>query len=103
MHRTLCGCEECEAARCVVGGEVIAKKEIKTKGGDKMAFIDVAFGVNQWSVTLFPFVYDQCRHLLSRPTVLLIAGHKQLRKGQSQILAFDVQDVMELLENEVAA
>jgi DNA polymerase-3 subunit alpha len=103
QHGSFCGCDACEAARCVIGGEVTSKKEIKTKNGDKMAFIDVAFGVNQWSVTLFPFIYERCHHLLTRPTVLLIAGHKQTRKDQSQILAFDVQDVMELLESEVAA
>lgn len=95
-HGSLCACKECSAAECVIGGEVINLKVIKTKKGDAMAFVDLAFESNQWAVTVFPYAYQKYADLLKKPTALLIAGHKQLRNGQSQILAYDIKDVVDV-------
>lgn len=97
-HGSMCGCKDCVAAECVIGGEIINVKTIKTKNGDTMAFVDVAFESNQWSVTVFPFAYQKYGALLTKPTALLIAGHKQLRNGQSQILAYDIKDAVLVAE-----
>jgi len=98
-HDTYCNCKECEDSHCVVGGEVINVKVITTKQKkEKMAFVDVAHGSDVYSVTIFPWVYRNCSKLLSKPTILLIAGHKQTRNGQPQILAYEVRDVIKVAE-----
>lgn len=99
-HGSTCACKECEAAHCVVGGEIINVKRIKTKNGDPMAFIDVAFEANTWSLTVFPWVYGRFGNLLDKSTAFLFAGHKQTRNGASQILVYDIKDVVMVAEAE---
>jgi len=99
-HGMTCACSDCEAAHCVIGGEITNVKTIKTKNGDAMAFIDVAFESFSWNVTIFPYLYTRVADLLKKPTAVLIAGHKQLRNGQSQILAYDIKDVMDVAKAE---
>jgi DNA polymerase III alpha subunit len=93
-HGNFCNCNDCSASECIVGGEVVNVKVIKTKQRqEEMAFVDVAHGVNQYNCTLFPYAYRQFHQLLDRPTALLFAGHKD-RKGS--ILVNEVVDVVEL-------
>lgn len=93
-HGTYCQCEGCEAAKCVIGGEITMVKKIETKRTkETMAFVDVEHGGNKWSVTLFPFAYKRYGHLLKEPTAFLFAGHKDDR---GQLIAYDVKDVFEV-------
>lgn len=97
-HGMYCDCKDCDAAHCVIGGEIInVKKIITKKGQQEMAFIDVAHGVNQWSVTMFAWVYKKFKHQLHKPTAFLFAGHKDDR---GSFLVYDMQDVLEVAEAE---
>lgn len=92
-HGSFCSCKECEAAHVVIGGEIVAVKTIKTKKGDPMAFVDVVYGVNQWSCTFFNWAYKKFAAGFTDPTAFLLAGHKDDR---GQILVYDMQDISEV-------
>jgi DNA polymerase III subunit alpha len=92
-HGMFCSCKDCEEAQLVVGGEVVGLKEITTKGGDKMAFVDMAFGVNSYDVTVFPSIYKKYRKMLKEQVPLLIAGHKDERPGHENVIAYDIMRV----------
>jgi DNA polymerase-3 subunit alpha len=79
LHGTFCSCHECRASQAVVGGEITGVKVIRTKKGEPMAFVDVAYGINQYSCTLFPEMYERYKDLLDLPTAFLIAGTKDKR------------------------
>jgi DNA polymerase-3 subunit alpha len=98
-HGFNCVCEDCEAAHVVIGGEVVAIKEIKTKKGDKMAFVDIAFGINHWNCTFFPFAWTKYSELMREPRVLLLAGYKDQR---GSLLIYQVSDVTEVAAAEEA-
>jgi DNA polymerase III subunit alpha len=98
QHGAFCNCDACEAAFCTVGGEVVNIKVITTKRSqEQMAFVDVAFGVNQWSLTFFPYIYKQCSRLLMKPTAFLFKGHKDDR---GQMIVNDMADVIKVAEAE---
>ena len=99
-HGSFCGCEECEASACVVGGEIVNTKVITTKKGEKMAFIDVAYGQNQYSCTLFPHQYQQFYKMIERPSIFFISGNKDDSRGATQIIVNDIVDVIEMAEEE---
>jgi DNA polymerase III alpha subunit len=96
-HGTNCACKECTAAECVVGGEAISIKVIQTKRTkEHMAFVDFAFGVNQYNVTFFPYLYKQVAKLLKRPTAFLVKGHKD---SDNKIIAYDIMDVIDVAKD----
>lgn len=58
----------------VVGGEVVTLKEHTTKGGHTMAFVDVSFGTDEYSCTLWSEKYADYQDFLLEGTAVLIAG-----------------------------
>lgn len=57
-----------------VGGEVVGIKVITTKRGDKMAFVNLVFNNDDFSLTLFPERYKTYDHLLGEGNALLALG-----------------------------
>lgn len=57
-----------------VGGEILTVKEIVTKKGDTMAFVDVAIGSFEYSLTFFPKQYADSQHMLGEGSVILVIG-----------------------------
>lgn len=97
-HGNFCSCDACEAASVVIGGEIINIKDIVTrKTKEPMGFIDVAYGANQYSCTLFPWVWKKYAHRLKEPTAFLISGHKDDR---GQILVNEMVDVVQLAKDQ---
>jgi DNA polymerase-3 subunit alpha len=96
LHGWHCGCKLCEAAFCIVGGEVVRIKTIRTKKKQElMCFVDFSYGINSYSVTFFPFLYNKFIDLLSRPTLFLVSGH---RARANTVTATDLVDVVEVAE-----
>jgi hypothetical protein len=95
-HGMWCNCTACEAAFCIVGGEIVHLREHRTKTKrELMAFLDLSYGLNSYSVVLFPWVYNNFIDLLGRPTMFLISG----KKGRKNtIVATEVVDVVEVAE-----
>lgn len=98
-HGLYCTCDDCDAASCTVGGEVTGVKVIRTKkAGDLMAFVDIAFGVNQYSCTLFPVVYRQFMDLLRVGNPVLVNGYADSSRGGVQIITTEVDTVIAVAE-----
>ncbi len=76
--------EEEGAMVCVVG-EVVAVKEHKDKKGNTMAFIDLVYGPNNWSCTLFAGLYATYRDLIESKRPLLVTGTKSTHKGRASV------------------
>jgi DNA polymerase III alpha subunit len=93
LHGSNCDCEECEAANVTVGGEVTRTSVITTKGGDKMAFVDMAFGSDVYTLTFFPHTYRRDHKYLREPTAFLVRGRKNDRGA---ITVNDIFDVIEV-------
>lgn len=90
-HKPWCDCDECEPANVVVGGEILMVKPIITKKQKKeMAFVDLAFGADQYSVTIFTKTWLENKHKIKEAQVILVAGFKDVR---NQIVAQHIDDV----------
>lgn len=62
-----------------VGGEIINSRVIRTRKGDPMAFVDVAFGPNQYSCTMFPKIFEKYSDIIVNDELVLIKGQKDDR------------------------
>lgn len=63
-----------DGTRVTIMGEVIGMKEINDKKGDKMAFVDLAYGPNRWSVTAFSWIWAEFEELIKSRRPLMITG-----------------------------
>jgi DNA polymerase III alpha subunit len=87
-HGNWCACDECEASFCIVGGEIVNVKVIKTKNGDPMAFADIVWLDNAYNLTIFPGAYREYKNWLNEPEPFFVSGYKQQRdKGPNIIVA----------------
>jgi DNA polymerase-3 subunit alpha len=66
--------EDREDGEVMLGGEIVKLKEIETKKGDKMAFVDLAFETDDYSLTFFPRDYMRFSHILSEGNAILVIG-----------------------------
>lgn len=58
----------------LVAGEVINVKEVKTKTGAKMAFVDLDYLNTTYSLTVFPNNYNRYSHMLTDGSTVLAIG-----------------------------
>ncbi len=58
----------------VVGGEIVNVKEHTTKKGDLMGFVDLSFGTDEFSCTLFTEKYADYQHFLVPGNAVMMAG-----------------------------
>jgi DNA polymerase-3 subunit alpha len=96
-HGNWCTCSACEKAQCVVGGEIVHLKVIKTSKGDWMAFADLAYETNQYSCTFFPKMYEEYEEMLKGQSLVMISGYKDDR---DQIVAIEMADVFSIAEEQ---
>ncbi len=66
--------DELDGGSVFVGGEVVSLKEIKTRKGDPMAFVDISFGANEYSLTLFPEQYEKYGGFLTEGNAIVVKG-----------------------------
>jgi DNA polymerase-3 subunit alpha len=66
--------EDREDGEVMLGGEIVKLKEIETKKGDKMAFVDLSFETDDYSLTFFPRDYMRFSHILSEGNAILVIG-----------------------------
>ena len=98
-----------EDSYVAVVGEVTALKEHIDRKGNTMAFVDLAYGPNHWSCTLFSYIYAEFKDLLMSRRPVLITGVKNTYNNRSSIRAqaapgedsippvMDLQDYAELI------
>ncbi|OTN77172.1 hypothetical protein A5886_002268 [Enterococcus sp. 8G7_MSG3316] len=73
-------------------------REIRTKKGEQMAFVEGTDASRELSVTIFPLVYRQVRPLIEDNAVLYVEGKVEVSRynGEIQLIA----DKIDLAENE---
>ncbi len=74
-----------EGQRVTVVGEVVAVKDHVDKNGNIMCFVDLAYGPNRWSLTVFASLYEDYGELLHSKRPILATGSKSTHKGRSSI------------------
>lgn len=80
-----------------VGGEILNKREITTKGGRKMGFFEVQFGTNHWSCTMFPNEWPEFVDLIYEGSPVMIQGRKNVRdNGDESVVVDEMCGVEEL-------
>ena len=80
----------------VVGGDVIDVRLTETKkgknSGAQMAFVTVAFGINQWRCTFWPEKWSRYKQIVDGGTVM-IAGRKDTWRGTSSVIVNEAIDI----------
>ncbi|KAF1303329.1 DNA polymerase III subunit alpha [Enterococcus saccharolyticus] len=78
-------------------------REIRTKKGEQMAFIEGDDTSGEISVTVFPTVYRQIRHKLAGNRVILVEGKVETSNynGELQVLAHKIE-LADQLEQQIA-
>lgn len=66
-----------------LGGEIDRVTVTKTKNGDDMAFVDLAYLDNSWSVTVFPQTWETYKQYLYQGSSLIIKGKKNTFNGKT--------------------
>jgi DNA polymerase-3 subunit alpha len=69
-----------------VVGEVTAVKEILDKKQNKMCFVDLAYGPNHYSCTIFSHFFVEYEELINSRRPLLITGEVQTYKNRKSIV-----------------
>ena len=83
----------------IIGGSVVAIREITTKNNQKMAFMSIEDKTGDIEVVIFPRIYKKDAKLWDRDRVLIIAGNVSHRdKGNSpngglKIIAEEVEEL----------
>ncbi len=74
-----------EGQRVTVVGEIVAIKDHVDVKGNLMCFVDLAYGPNRWSLTVFASLYEDYGELLHSKRPILATGAKSTHKGRSSI------------------
>jgi DNA polymerase-3 subunit alpha len=74
-----------DGTRVAVVGEVAGVKEWNDKKGNRMCFIDLVYGPNQYSCTVFASLYEVYKDLIQSGRPLLVTGAKNTYKGRAGI------------------
>lgn len=82
-----------EKSEVVVGGEIDAVKQIKTKKGQDMGFVDLVYDNNEYSCTIFPYQWMRAKSVLNTATAVLIKG-KTTKRGIIVDQIVDIDTVM---------
>jgi DNA polymerase III alpha subunit len=96
-HGSWCKCEECAASEVTVGGEITRLSPITTRTKEKMAFVDMVFGSDTYSLTFFSDQFREYSKLLKVQTAFLVSGQ---RNDRGNITVNEIVDVVELAEEQ---
>jgi DNA polymerase-3 subunit alpha len=86
-----------------VGGLLTAVKTIRTKKGERMAFVTLEDLLGTTEVVVFPEVYSRSDELLAEDSPVLVQGQLQLDENTAKILAETVVDINRAAETWSAA
>jgi DNA polymerase-3 subunit alpha len=96
-HGSWCKCEECLASEVTVGGEITRLSIITTRTKEKMAFADMVFGSDTYSLTFFSDQFKEYGKLLKVQTAFLVSGQ---RNDRGNITVNEIVDVVELAQEQ---
>ncbi len=99
--------EELDGQRVVLAGMCADVREIVTKKGDPMAFVQLEDLQGTCEVVVFPRVYEVAKEMLVPDKLILVRGRVQARGSKVSVLADEIKDYVERVvpqwEDELAA
>ncbi|MDB4896280.1 MAG: dnaE1, partial [Firmicutes bacterium] len=82
--------EQQDGARVVLGGMMASLKQVTTRAGGNMAFLNLEDQTGQVEVVLFPRVLSACARHLQADEPLLVKGRLQNQEEEVKVLADEV-------------
>lgn len=79
--------------RARLGVYITEQKKIRTKKGEAMAFLTLSDASGEIEGVVFPAVFKQVGHLLTKGTITLVEGRFETREGNSQFIVRAVPDL----------
>lgn len=79
--------QENDGQQVTIGGIIKSMRQIVTKKGDAMAFLQVEDPQGTIEVVTFPRTYNDCRDVLHEDALVLVRGKVQVRQDKLAILA----------------
>jgi len=89
--------ENLDDQEVLVGGEIVSVKEYKTRNGDTMAFVNLEFDHNEYSLTLWPRFYDDHYSMVREGNIVLVIGDWQ--KGRQATVVKQLTTAASLAED----
>lgn len=87
---------QCRAGEFVeIVGNVLSKKQIRTKKGEPMAFLQLEDEDGHVDATLFPRTYNQVISWLKEDQNLIVKGKIEVRNGKPQVIVKELRQIIE--------
>ena len=81
----------------VMAGIITGKKNLITKNGKMMSFVDMEDMFGPVEVVVFPNVYERCSHLIEEDSIISVKGTINFKEGETpKILANEIVDLKAL-------
>ena len=86
--------ERGDGDKVVIGGMITRKRQITTKKGDPMAFLQLEDMTGQVEVVVFPRIFQRAANdLAGDDSVIIVSGKVQLRDEEAKLIADEVTAV----------
>ncbi|WLR49557.1 OB-fold nucleic acid binding domain-containing protein (plasmid) [Halobacillus litoralis] len=79
--------------KATIGGELSKVKQIRTKKGKDMAFLDIDTPEGKRDCVLFPHQFNKYKGKLTEGEMVIIEGEKEERNGEFQVIVDKIQKV----------
>ncbi|MBP0985627.1 MAG: hypothetical protein J6P39_01295, partial [Oscillospiraceae bacterium] len=83
-----------DGMKAVMAGIITGKKNLITKNGKMMSFVDMEDMFGAVEVVVFPNVYELCSSLIDEDKIVAVSGHLNFKEGEMpKLLADSVIDI----------
>ncbi|MCD6290645.1 MAG: DNA polymerase III subunit alpha [Anaerolineae bacterium] len=87
--------EELAGQRVVLAGMCTDVRQIITKKGDPMAFVQLEDLHGSCEIVVFPKVYEKAQELLGGDKLILVRGRVEARNGKASVIADEITNYIE--------
>ena len=88
-----------DGMKAVMAGIITSKKNLITKNGKMMSFVEMEDMFGAVEVVVFPNVYERCSSLIEEDKIVAVGGHINFKEGEMpKLLADSVTDIRQAAE-----
>ena len=88
-----------DGAYATLAGVIIGRKQIITRTGQPMAFVQIEDLTGQVEVVVFPRTYQECADILARDAIVVVKGRVDVKEEGIKILADSITELPKILAN----
>ena len=93
-----------DGMKAVMAGIISAKKNLITRNGKMMSFVDMEDMYGTVEVVVFPNVYEKCSSLINEDSIISVSGTINFKEGEMpKLLADSISDLTNLKTEEPVA